>query len=248
MDKNFNLYGKYYDLLYKDKDYDAEANYITKCIKSYFSNARTILEFGSGTGGHGIKLQKKGFDVFGLERSEQMVEEASRYGFPCMQADIVNFEINKKFDIVISLFHVISYITDNVSLCKVFKNAAKHLNPGGLFIFDVWYSPAVYNLKPETRIKKVENEVIKIIRIAEPYVHINLNIIDVNYNILVNEKGTNNWMEFSEKHPMRHFSIPEIEILASFTDFKIIKTEEFITRNQPSPNTWGVNFILKKNE
>jgi predicted TPR repeat methyltransferase len=247
MDKNFNLYGKYYDLLYKNKDYVTEANYISECINRYFPDASTILEFGSGTGGHGIKLQKMGYDIFGLERSEQMVKEASRYGFPCLQADIVEFKIDRKFDVVIALFHVISYITDNESLYKVFKNAAKHLVPSGLFIFDVWYSPAVYYLKPETRIKKVENEEINVIRIAEPAIHSNLNVVDVNYSILVKEKSTNKCIEFNEKHPMRHFSIPEIETLASFTGLELIKAEEFLTGNQPSENTWGVNFILKKN-
>ena len=246
MDSNFNLYGKYYDLLYLQKDYNAEANYISDCIKNYSLNAKTILEFGSGTGGHGLIMQKMGYEIYGLERSKQMVEEARIRGFTCEQADIANFEINRKFDAVISLFHVISYINDNDSLTSVFRNASKCLNSDGLFLFDVWYSPAVYHQKPETRIKKVENEQIIIIRVAEPITHINSNTIDVNYTILVKDKSKDKWFEFEEKHPMRHFSIPEINLLAKFTGFELIRTEEFLTSFQPSENTWGVCFILKK--
>ena len=247
MNDNFNLYSKYYDLLYKNKDYNAEVNYITNCIKNYSPHAKTILEFGSGTGGHGLILQKMGYDIYGLEQSKQMVKEAKFHGYPCEHADITNFEINRKFDAVISLFHVISYINDNASLEKVFRNASKRLNSGGLFIFDVWFSPAVYHQKPETRIKKVENEEISVVRMAEPEIHINKNVVDVNYSILVKDKSTDKWMEFKEKHPMRHFSIPEIDLLATFTGFELLKAEEFLTGNQPSENTWGVNFILKKN-
>ena len=247
MDDNFNLYSKYYDLLYTNKDYNAEADYIAACIHHYSPNAKTILEFGSGTGGHGLILQKKGYDIYGLERSIQMVDKAILHGFSCEQADIIDFEIEQKFDIVISLFHVISYINDNNSLEKVFRNASKCLNSGGLFIFDVWYSPAVYHQKTETRIKKVENEEISVIRLAEPEIHASENVVDVNYTILVKNKNTEQWNEFQEKHPMRHFSIPEIELLASFTGFELIISEEFLTRNLPSVNTWGVNFILKKN-
>ncbi|MCX6327802.1 MAG: class I SAM-dependent methyltransferase [Bacteroidia bacterium] len=246
MNSNFQLYSKYYNLLYKDKDYDAEANYVSDCIRNYSANAKTILEFGSGTGGHGLILQKMGYDIYGLERSKQMVEEAKLLGFPCEQADITKFETDRKFDAVISLFHVISYITDNDSLEKVFRNALNCLNPGGLFIFDVWYSPAVYHQKPETRIKKVENEEIKVIRMAEPEIHINKNVVDVNYSILVKEKDQIKWIEFQEKHPMRHFSIPEIDLLARSTGFEILNAEEFLSKNEPSENTWGVNFILKK--
>ncbi len=246
MDDNFNLYSKYYDLLYSCKDYNAEADYISECINRYSPNAKSILEFGSGTGGHGLILQKKRFDIYGLERSTQMVDVARQHGFSCEQADIINFEIDRKFDVVISLFHVISYINDNNSLEKVFRNALQCLNSGGIFIFDVWYSPAVYHLKPEARIKKVENDEICVIRIADPEIHSNINVVDVNYTILVNDKTTDKWIEFQEKHPMRHFSIPEIRLLAMLTGFELLKSEEFLTGNQPSENTWGVTFILKK--
>ena len=246
MNDNFNLYSKYYDLLYKNKNYNAEAIYIVEVIKSITPNAKTILEFGSGTGGHGLILGKIGYDIYGLELSQQMVNEARSLGFRCEQADIVNFNIDRKFDAVISLFHVICYINDNISLEKVFRNAAVCLNEGGLFVFDVWYSPAVYYQKPETRVKRVENSEISVIRIAEPCIHINKNIVDVNYSILVEDKKTGKWIEFQEKHSMRHFSIPEIDIMARLTGFEMVKAEEFLNRNEASENSWGVCFILKK--
>ncbi len=248
MENNFNLYSKYYNLLYQNKDYNSEANYISDCIKCYSPFANSILEFGSGTGGHGLVLKKKGYDIYGIERSKQMAEEAMLHGFPCEQADIVNFEIDRKFDVVISMFHVISYINDNASLEKVFMNASKCLNSNGLFIFDVWYSPAVFHQKPECRIKKVENAEISVIRMAQPEIHLNKNVVDVNYSILVKDLKTDKWIEFQEKHPMRHFSIPEISLLARFTGFELLSVEEFLTSKQPSQDTWGVNFILKKND
>lgn len=42
---------------------------------------------------------------------------------------------------------------------------------------------------------------------------------------------------YQEKHPMRHFSIPEIALLADLTNFTVIKTEEFGTQEKPSENT-----------
>ena len=186
-------------------------------------------------------------DVYGIERSVEMVEQARLHGFPCEQGDITDFEMDRQFDVVISLFHVISYVNTNEALTKVFKNASKHLPPGGLFIFDVWYSPAVYHQKPEPRIKKVENSEISVIRFAEPEIHSGTNVVDLNYTILVKDKHNGQIIEFKEKHPMRHFSVPEIKLIASYTGFEVVKTEEFLTGNVPSEETWGVNFILKKN-
>jgi len=247
MSSNFNIYSKYYNLLYADKDYNSEAKYISECIQAELPGAKSILEFGSGTGTCGLILKNMGYDIFGVELSSHMTEQALANGFPCRQGDITSFEINNKFDCVISLFHVISYLSDNSSLEKAFMNAANCLNTDGLFIFDVWYSPAVYSQKPESRIKHVENEEIKVIRIAEPIMRLNENIVDVKYTVLVKDKINNKWEEFAEVHPMRHFSLPEISLLAKHTGFDIIKAEEFLTREKPSAKTWGVNFILRKN-
>jgi SAM-dependent methyltransferase len=246
MSDNFDLYSKYYDLLYGDKEYNSEVEYIIKCIKKHAPNSNTILEFGSGTGKHGLLLEKQGYTVYGLEKSPSMVAVAKRNGFNCKQSDITNFAIADKFDVVLSLFHVISYITDNKSLNLVFQNAYNSLNDGGLFIFDVWYSPAVYTQVPERRIKKVENDNISVIRFAEPKMNFNNNVVEVHYTILVKEKESDTWIQVEETHPMRHFTIPEIETLANINGFKLIKSESFLTGIEPSNYTWGINFILKK--
>lgn len=75
----------------------------------------------------------------------------------------------------------------------------------------------------------------------------NENIVDVMYTVVVKDKISGNWEEFTEVHSMRHFSIPEISLLAKHTGFEVIKAEEFLTGEEPSVNTWGVNFILRKN-
>ena len=66
-------------------------------------------------------------------------------GFTCQVGDITNVNLNKEFDNIISLFHVVSYLTSNYDIKNLFLNANKHLKKGGLFIFDIWYSPAVLN-------------------------------------------------------------------------------------------------------
>jgi len=244
---NFQLYAQYYNLLYKDKNYEKEVDYIVSQIEKYAPFSKTILEFGCGTGGHGLLLQNKGYKILGLERSEEMVEVATRNGLTCKVADISNFDLHTQYDTVISLFHVISYLTDNNSLVATFLNAAKHLKSGGIFLFDVWYSPSVYHLKALPRIKKIQNHELSVTRFADPIIDINNNIIDVHFNVFTKDLLSGKHSEFSECHPMRHFSMPEIALLARLCGFEMINAEEFLTGNNPSENTWGVCFILKKN-
>lgn len=238
-------YSKYYNLLYADKDYRKEVDYVADLLKKYQPGAKTLLEYGSGTGGHGVLLNKKGFDVFGVERSAEMAVVARRNGLECDVADITDFRLTRKFDACISLFHVISYINDNHQLLRVLENTKAHLNPGGHFIFDVWFTPAVMHQVPETRIKKIENDEIEVLRIATPDIDHLRNIVAVNYHIIQKDKATGQYAEFKERHNMRHFGVLEIDLLARLSGFELVGSEEFLTGRMPSGETWGVTFILK---
>ena len=250
MAKNFKLYSKYYDLIYADKDYAAEADYVHKRIQKYNPGAKKLLEFGSGTGRHGGLLAGIGYKVIGIEKSPNMVEVAnlkvSQENFTSFVGDIAEMQLDETFDGVVALFHVISYQTSNDQLISVFNNAHRHIDDGGIFLFDVWYTPAVYTQKPETRVKRLKDDSIEVVRIAEPVMHSDNNVVEVNYHMIIKDRETGEISEFREVHPMRHFSIPEIELLSEHTGFKLIQTEEFLTGNTPCEDTWGVCFVLKK--
>lgn len=244
----FNAYSSYYNLLYKDKDYAAEVEYVHQLIKKYKADSKNIVEFGSGTGKHALLFSQKGFNVLGVEPSTEMLNIAKQNVTDNLlfQNDSIGSFTGNTYDVALALFHVISYVNSNEALLQAFKNVYKHLNPGGLFIFDAWYSPAVLTQLPEKRTKTIENETIRVTRNATPVNQWNRNVIDVIYDITVLEKETGNKYSFSETHQMRHFSSPELDLLAKTAGFEILKAEEFGTAKQPGPDTWGVCFVLRK--
>ena len=243
----FNAYSRYYDLLYRDKDYVGEVEYITVLLERFGVSGKRLLEFGSGTGKHGRLLAKRGYEVTGIERSREMVAQAEAApGFFCQQGNICSVQLGQTFDAVLSLFHVVSYQTTNDAVQAVFARAAEHLEADGLFVFDVWYNPAVYAQKPAVRVKRMANEAIEIVRIAEPTLHPNENCVDVNYTIFARDLASGVCEVMTETHPMRHFSLPELDLLARVSGFAVVGAEEFLTGNRPSEETWGVCVILKK--
>jgi SAM-dependent methyltransferase len=261
----FDKYASFYELLYRDKDYIAETDYIVTLLQHFAVKGRYLLEFGSGTGMHGRLLAGKGYQVFGIERSPEMVAQArlsvpapsgstslkekrdSESGsFDCMEGDIRDISLNRIFDAVLALFHVISYLSTPADIQASFQNAFRHLKPGGIFFFDVWYTPAVLSQIPAIRIKRVEDEHIRIIRLAEPTLHPNQNLVDVHYTILAEEIATHILTTIEETHRMRHFSLPELEMLANFTGFTLLHSEEFLTANPPGEDTWGVCCVLRR--
>ncbi len=244
----FGLYSHYYDLFYQDKDYAAEVQYVDALLQRYVtSSACHLLEFGSGTGRHGQLLAQQGYRVTGIELSREMVAQATESDrFSCQQGDIRTVRLGTRFDAVISLFHVMSYQVTNGDVLAVLQSAADHLDSGGLFLFDVWYTPAVYTQQPEVRIKKMANERHEITRIAEPTIRVNENRVDVEYTIFIQDKAAGTCQVLTERHPMRHFSLPEIELFASVSGFDLLCAEEFLTGASPGQETWGTCIVLRK--
>lgn len=245
--ESFNAYSRYYDLLYRDKDYAAEVNYIHGLLGRYGVAGQEILEFGSGTGKHGRLLAERGYQIKGIERSAEMVAQAvATDNFSCQQGDIREVSLGFSFDAVLSLFHVISYQVGNADVRNVFARAAEHLRTGGLFVFDVWYSPAVYAQQPEVRVKRLAEGDLRITRLAEPVIYPNENRVDVNYTILAQDTASGACQTFTEKHPMRHFSLPELDLLASVTGFERLCAEAFLSGVAPSEETWGICVVLRR--
>ena len=243
----FNAYSRYYDLLYQDKDYAGEVDYIARIMARHGIVQGNLLEFGSGTGKHGRLLGGRGFQVHGIERSAEMVAQAALdNNFTCQSGDICTIKMDRSFDAVLSFFHVISYQTSNSSVQAVFERAAEHLQSDGLFIFDFWYSPAVYTQRPVVRVKHMIDATTDITRLAEPISYPNENRVDVNYTIYARDLATGVTQTLSETHSMRHFSLPEIDFLAKLNGFTRIGVEEFLTGRPVSEDTWGVCVILRK--
>jgi SAM-dependent methyltransferase len=243
----FDAYSRYYNLLYRDKDYAAEVNYIDLLLQRHGIGGKDLLEFGSGTGKHGHLLAESGYRVTGIERSAEMVALViPSVGFACQQGDICTVQLGRTFDAVLALFHVISYQTSNDDVKAVFARAAEHLRLGGLFVFDVWYSPAVFSQRPAVRVKRLEGKGVRITRIAEPEIHCNENRVDVNYSIFAEDVTTGAVQTLAETHPMRHFSLPELDLLADLAGFERLAAEGFLTGERASEDTWGLCVVLRK--
>jgi SAM-dependent methyltransferase len=245
-------YARYYDLIYSDKDYDAECNYVEEIFHKYSPHPiKTILELGCGTGGHAIPLAHKGCKVHAIDLSEIMVATASRKAkeakldldFRVM--DIRQLELNRTFDACISMFAVMGYITDTKDLLSALGNIRKHLQNDSLFVFDVWNGLAVMRILPSVRVKTVENGGIRIVRIAEPELDAFNHLCQVHYHLLVTR---NNSLidEFEETHIVRYFFPQEIMHYLWDSGFEVLKICPFLDLSgKVDENVWNITIIAK---
>jgi SAM-dependent methyltransferase len=248
----FGNYSRYYNLLYKDKDYQGEVDFVAGLLAKHSGGkAKSVLDIGCGTGNHDLLLCRKGFSIDGVDRSEEMVSVARRRaeGVPNArfhQGDATSFRLDAEFDAVISLFHVMSYLTDNAALFQAFGNAHRHLKPGGIFLFDFWYGPGVLTDRPAPRIKRMEGDGIRVHRMATPEVHAGRDIVDVNYEVLIQDLSKGTLETLKETHHMRYLFRPEIEFMLGQAGFRLLDFREWMTDREPGFQSWNAYAVAVK--
>jgi SAM-dependent methyltransferase len=249
--KKFNFSAKYYDFIYKKKNYLRETNFICKFLPK--KKKSQILDLGTGTGSHLINLIKKGHAVDGVEISSNMLKIAKRKiaknnikkNFNLYKKDLIKFKGRKNnYDAIISLFHVINYLKNINSLKKFFLNSHKGLKRDGILLFDCWNEQIIKKNKLTNSKKTILLNGYKIVR------HGNIKIknrkkIEVLYEFRIYQKDKL-ISKFFEEHILHSFS--KAEILEA-SKGKFLLTNNclwFNKRKSPGEKDFSTLFIFKK--
>jgi SAM-dependent methyltransferase len=238
------FYSRYYDLLYADKDYAGESRYVFDLIQEHSSiPVKSVLYIGCGTGRHLLEFQKKGLKTFGVDLSPSQLEQAKKnlgYDSVLQCAKASAFSFDEKIDAIVSLFHVMSYQTTNEELQKVFMNVNKHLNKGGVFVFDFWHGSGVLSDPPTVRVKRLQNGNSEIIRLAEPAMQYSQNVVEVNYEMISgNEK-------FKEQHRMRYLFEQELRLFAKLAGLEFLASYKWLTKESLDSAWYGVCVLRRE--
>jgi len=228
---NFNRpYADAYDTLYRDKDYAAECDFLEAVFRRYsVESVQSIIDLGCGTGGHAIPLARRNYRVCGVDRSAEMIAiaraKASSTDPPVdlwlEVADICDLDLHHTFDAAICMFAVLGYQTSNQALYAALRTARRHLKPGGLFVCDFWYGPAVLKQQARDRVKIVADGGDRIIRTSVVSTQPDRDIVLVSTHIL-RLRGDRVIAESEEMHPMRYFFQPEIDFFLSQAGLELI--------------------------
>ncbi|OYT98229.1 MAG: SAM-dependent methyltransferase [Burkholderiales bacterium PBB1] len=248
----FDLYAACYDLLYRDKNYRAEADYVAALVRQSRPGATDVLELGCGTGGHAVELAGKSLRVHGVDLSPAMVERAlarrsaAGSGLAAAlrfeQGDVRCFRAGRTFDAVISLFHVMSYQATTPELLAAMATARAHLEPGGVFVFDSWYGPAVLSDRPRCVIKEVRDDRVSIVRRTTPTMQVNANLVDVHFDIEITAIESGEQRRVAEDHRMRYLFVPEVDHLLGASGFELVATRAWMSQAEPDDRSWYACF------
>ena len=249
----FHDYANFYDILYEDKDYLKECNFIKKVFEKYSDlPVNSLLDLGCGTGSHALHFVDMGYTVTGIDLSEEMLDIArkkngeAKIKIKFIHQDIRHLNLEEKFDAAVAMFAVMGYQTTNSDFEAALGSVHRHLNDGGLFVFDVWFGPAVLTEKPEERVKIIDRGDIRIIRHARPILDVIQQTVDVKYHVLeIKENIILN--ETNESHLMRFFFYQELKYFLNKNGFSLLNISSFLTLNMSvSEKCWNISVVCKK--
>ena len=135
----------FYDALYSFKDYGAAVHDIREVLDSEAPRARSLLDVACGTGRH-LELLRERYEVEGLDLNPTMLEVARKRcpGVAFHQADMADFSLEGRFDVVMCLFSSIGYVRTEARMRDAVLCMRRHLRPGGVLLIEPWFTPETY--------------------------------------------------------------------------------------------------------
>ena len=230
---SYKAFSYVYDELMDNLDYDEWFDYLNKLIKKYVPDAKSVVELGCGTGTMTKKLANAGYDVIGLDLSEDMLSVAMSENYDSnilyIKQDMTQIDLGSKHDVFVSVGDSVNYITDKEDLVKVFEGVKEHLKDDGAFIFD---------LKTKHLYESIGDSVIADNRDDMAMIWENSFKDNINeYLVTVfTEQEDGSFERFRELHRQRAYSIEEIEDAMSQVGMKCDFFEAF-SDNKPSFDT-----------
>ncbi|NPB03169.1 MAG: class I SAM-dependent methyltransferase [Thermotogae bacterium] len=135
----FSHIAPYYDLLFRDINYEEWALYISRILQFARIRVKRILEIGCGTGNLTKHLIAMGYEVVGVDLSEGMLEIARKKlpGVEFIQGDVRTLYLGQQYDAVVSTFDSLNNLLTEEELFQAFQRIREHIKEGGIFVGDL---------------------------------------------------------------------------------------------------------------
>ncbi len=141
--ESYNEFAPFYDRFIRPVDYPARARYFDALMRPLLQDGRLLLDLACGTGTLSIELSRLGYEVVGVDASQEMLAYAQQKAW---EADLpIRFfhqrmerlELGGCVDGCICALDSLNHITDSKTLRRALLRVAAHLLPGGVFLFDL---------------------------------------------------------------------------------------------------------------
>lgn len=234
-----------YDKFMEETPYDEWCEVIVDKLKENGVDGGLACDLGCGTGEMTRRLRDKGFDMIGIDFSEEMLMQAKSKEtteeilYLCQ--DMREFELYGTVKAIVSVCDCVNYILEESELLLVFKLVNNYLDPGGIFIFDFNTKHKYKDIIGECTI--AEN------REDESFIWENFysEEDDINeYDITFFVREGELFKRFTETHLQRGYTLEEMKKLIVKSGLNLVECFDADTKNPPDSNSERIVIIAKE--
>jgi ubiquinone/menaquinone biosynthesis C-methylase UbiE len=244
-----------YDRLMNSMPYEDWLRFTKECFERYQIKPMTIVDLGCGTGNLSIPLAAQGFQVTGLDLSEDMLavaeqkqsEQPSQHrggAVRWIQQDLREWELGEEVDVAISFCDSLNYLLEEDDIVDAFRQTYAGLKPGGLFLFDVHTPQQLFAYAESQPFFLNEDDVAYIwtSELDEERVQ-----IEHDLTIFVKNSGSGEtFRRIDETHEQRAYPLPWLAQMLKEAGFSEIQQAADFTWENPTDQTERAFFIAKK--
>ena len=237
-----------YDTFMDNIPYGEWCEGITSVLKRYGVRDGLVLDLGCGTGSLTELLAAAGYDMIGVDNSEEMLQlatekrERSGHDILYLCQDMREFELYGTVAAVVSVCDSLNYITDPDDLVTVFRLVNNYLDPGGIFVFDMNTEYKYGTLLGDSTIAEDRDEC-SFIWDNQYDAEEKINIYDL--SIFVREDG-DLYRKYHETHYQRAYSPEEIKTALAEAGMEFIGIYDGFSEEPPRKDSERITVIARE--
>lgn len=244
----YTSFAQVYDLFMDNVPYEEWCEYIKSLLKEYKIEDGLVLDLGCGTGKITRLLEDAGYDMIGIDYSEEMLEIAREHqeegsNILYLLQDMREFELYGTVRAVVSVCDSMNYITEEEDLLQVFRLVNNYLDPKGLFIFDLNTVYKYKELLGETTISENREEGSFI---WDNYYEEEEQINEYDLTLFIKEKD-NLYRKYEETHFQKAYTLEKVKELLEKAGMEFVTAYDAFTRDAVKEDSERIYVIAKEN-
>lgn len=245
----YTSFASVYDTFMDNIPYEEWGAYLRELLKEYGVYGGLVLDLGCGTGTMTEILAADGYDMIGIDNSEEMLEiaaekkEGSGSDILYLLQDMREFELYGTVKAVVSICDSVNYITEEEDLEEVFRLVNNYLDPGGIFIFDF---NTVYKYKEVIGSQTIAESREDCSFIWDNYYYEDEEINEYELSLFIKEKDSELYRKYVETHFQKAYNLETIRRLIEQSGLEFIIAYNAFSREKPSDESERIYVIARE--
>ena len=247
----YSDFARVYDIFMDNVEYEKWAEYLIGRLREYGIEDGIVLELGCGTGVMTELLAESGYDMIGVDNSEEMLEIAREHEeegrdneILYLLQDMRELELFSTVGTVISVCDSINYLLSEEDLLTTFRLVNNYLYPGGLFIFDF---NTVYKYETVIGDTTIAESREACSFIWDNFYHEEEQINEYDLTLFVQEEG-NQYRRFQETHYQRGYTLEQMKGLVEQAGLAFVEALDADTHEEVTPESERIYVVAREQQ